>query len=135
MGKKILFLCTGNSCRSQMAEGLAHDMGWSAYSAGTKPEVEVNPFAVKVMEEIGIDIAHHFPQSVNEYLDDNFDIVATVCDNALEACPVFTGNCNQKIHRGFVDPDDATGNDSEIREIYRQVRDEIRGWVIKLLEV
>ena len=136
MGKrKILFLCTGNSCRSQMAEGFALDMGWDAYSAGTKPEIEVNPFAIKVMTEIGIDISNHIPQSVNEYLDENFNIIATVCDNARETCPVFTGSCNKKIHHGFIDPADATGSDGEITEVYRQVRDEIRDWVTKLSEV
>ena len=133
--KKILFLCTGNSCRSQMAEGLAHKMGWQAFSAGTKPETKVNPFAVKVMEEMGIDIAGHMPEPVSTYLDKDFDIVATVCDNAREACSVFTGSCKQKIHHGFVDPADAAGSDAEITEVYRQVRDEIQVWVTELLEV
>ena len=113
--REILFLCTGNSCRSQMAEGFAKDMGWNAYSAGTRPETEVNPFAVKVMAEIGIDISHHTPESVSEYLDKNFDIVATVCDNALETCPVFTGISDRQIHNGFIDPAIATGSDREIR--------------------
>ena len=130
MGKrKILFLCTGNSCRSQMAEGFAHQMGWDAYSAGTKPEIEVNPFAVSVMAEVGIDISHHVPEPVSTYLDKDFDIVATVCDNAQKACPVFTGSCKKKIHRGFIDPADATGSNSEITEVYRRVQDEIRVWV------
>jgi arsenate reductase len=133
--RKILFLCTGNSCRSQMAEGFAHEMGWHAYSAGTKPEIQVNPFAVKVMEEMGIDIAAHMPEPVSTYLEKDFDIVATVCDNAQKACPVFTGRCKQKIHHGFIDPADATGSDAEITEVYRQVRDEIREWMAELLEV
>ena len=132
--RKILFLCTGNSCRSQMAEGFAHQMGWKAFSAGTKPEKKVSPFTVKVMEEIDIDIYHHIPESVNKYLDDNFDIVATVCDNARETCPVFTSTCKQKIHHGFIDPVYATGSDSEIIKVYRQVRDEIGKWLSNLSE-
>ena len=130
--KKILFLCTGNSCRSQMAEGFAHKMGWQAFSAGTKPETKVNPFAVKVMENIDIDISHHIPESVNKYLDDNFDIVATVCDNARETCPLFTGEFIHMIHYGFNDPAKAIGNHHKIITVYRQVRDEIGAWVEKL---
>ena len=136
MGKrKILFLCTGNSCRSQMAEGFALDMGWDAYSAGTKPEIQVNPFAINVMAEIGIDIAQHTPEPISKYLDENFDIVATLCDNARETCSVFTGVSDRQIHNGFIDPADTTGSDGEIAEVYRQVRDEIREWVTKLSEV
>ena len=133
--KEILFICTGNSCRSQMAEGFAHDMGLNANSAGTWPETEVNPFAVKVMAEMGIDIADHVPEPISKYLDKDFDIIATVCDNAQKACPVFTGSCKQKIHHGFVDPADATGSDSEITEVYRRVRNEIIEWVTELTEV
>ena len=118
-----------------MAEGFAREAGWQAFSAGTKPEVEVNPFAVKVMAEIGIDISHHIPQSVNEYLEDDFDLVATVCDNARESCPVFMGECNYKIHNGFTDPANATGDDAEIAELYRKVRDEIRDWINNLSKV
>ena len=110
-------------------------MGWDAYSAGTKPEIEVNPFAIKVMTEIDIDISNHIPQSVNEYLDENFEIVATMCDNARETCPVFTGVSKHQIHRGFEDPADASGSDGEITEVYRRIRDEIRDWVTKLSEV
>ena len=136
MGKrKILFLCTGNSCRSQMAEGFAHQMGWDAYSAGTKPETQVNPFAINVMAEIGIDISHHSPEPISKYLDENFDIVATLCDNARETCSVFTGVSKHQIHHGFIDPADADGSDGEITEVYRQVRDEIREWVAVLREV
>ena len=115
-----------------MAEGFARKSGWLAYSAGTKPETEVSPFAVNVMAEIGIDISNHMPQSVSEYTDDNFFIVTTVCDNARETCPVFTGSCAHQIHHGFTDPADATGNDEEITEVYRQVRDEIQEWVAEL---
>ncbi len=118
-----------------MAEGFALDMGWDAYSAGTKPEIEVNSFAVSVMAEVGIDISHHVPEPVSTYLDKDFDIVATVCDNAQKFCPVFTGSCKQKIHHGFVDPADARGSDTEITKIYRQVRDEIQVWVTELTEL
>ena len=117
-----------------MAEGFALDMGWDAYSAGTKPEIEVNSFAVSVMAEVGIDISGHVPEPVSTYLDENFDIVATVCDNAQKACPVFTGSCKQKIHHAFIDPVYATGSDSEITEVYRRVRDEIQEWVTELME-
>ena len=136
MGKrKILFLCTGNSCRSQMAEGFAHQMGWDAYSAGIKPETQVNPFAVKVMAEIGIDIAQHAPEPISKYLDNNFDIVATLCDNARETCTVFTCISKHQIHHGFIDPNEAAGSDKEITEVYRWVRDEIREWVAELRQV
>ena len=118
-----------------MAEGFAHQMGWQAFSAGTKPETKVNPFAVKVMEDIDIDISHHIPESVHKYLDDNFDIVATVCNNARETCPVFTGTYKQNIHHGFIDPAYATGSDSEITKVYRQVRDEIGKWLSNLSEI
>ena len=117
--RKILFLCTGNSCRSQMAEGFAHQMGWQAFSAGIKPGTKVNPFAVKVMEDIDIDISHHIPESVNKYLDDNFDIVATICDSAREFCPLFTGNFIHTIHYGFNDPAKAIGNHRKIIRVYR----------------
>ena len=118
-----------------MAEGFANQMGWDAYSAGTKPEAEVNPFAVKVMAEIGINIPLHSPENISKYLNKNFEIVATLCDNARETCPVFTGVSKHQIHHGFVDPADASGSDGEITEVYRQVRDEIRDWVTKLSEV
>ena len=115
-----------------MAEGFAHQMGWQAYSAGTKPETKVNPFAVKVMEDIDIDISHHIPESVNKYLDDNFDIIATVCGNARETCPVFTGTCKQKICYGFIDPAITPGNNEEKLEVFRNVRDEIREWIKRI---
>ena len=133
--RKILFLCTGNSCRSQMAEGFAHQMGWDTYSAGTKPETQVNPFAINVMAKIGIDIAQHTPEPISKYLDEKFEIVVTLCDNTRETCSVFTGASDRQIHNGLIDPADAAGSDKEITEVYRQVRDEIRDWVTKLSEV
>ena len=133
LGKReILFLFTGNSSRSMMAEGIAREAGWKSYSAGTKPEIEVNQFAVKVMAEIGINISHHTPQSVNEYINKNFDIVVTLCDNVRETCPVFTGNSKHQIHHGFRDPADTTGNDKEIIKAYRRIRDEMREWMLEL---
>ena len=87
------------------------------------------------MIEIGIDISNHVPQSVNEYLDENFNIIATVCDNARETCPVFSSSSDHQIHHGFEDPADATGSDREITKVYRRIRDEIRDWVTKLSEV
>ena len=130
--KKILIICYGNSCRSQMAEGFALNMGWQAFSAGTQPELAVNPFAVNVMLELGIDISHHKPQSVNEYLDEKFYLVATVCNNALKDCPIFPRTSTYQIHYGFVDPADASGNKEEITDVYRQVRDDIQIWIEKL---
>ena len=115
-----------------MAEGFALEMGWDAYSAGTKPEIDVNPFAIKVMLEIDIDISNHIPQSVNEYLDKNFNIIATVCNNAHATCPVFTGSSKHQIHHSFEDPAYTTGSDTEITEVYCRIRDEIRDWVKKL---
>ena len=112
-----------------MAEGFAHQMGWDAYSAGTKPETQVNPFAINVMAEIGIDILHHTPEPIGKYLDKNFDIVATLCDNARETCPVFTGISKHQIHYGFIDPADAAGSDKEITKVYRRIRDEIQEWI------
>ena len=110
-------------------------MGWDAYSAGTKPETQVNPFAINVMAEIGVDISHHTPKPISKYKDENFDIVATLCENAREICPVFTGISQHQIHHGFIDPADASGSNKEITKVYRQVRDEIREWVAVLREV
>ena len=128
MKKKILFLCTGNSCRSQMAEGIAKELGWDAFSAGTKPEENVNPNAVEVMKEIGIDISSNNAENVESYLSKSFNIVATVCDNAKETCPIFIGNTEIKIHHSFIDPAFAKGPKEEVLPIYRKVRDEIKIW-------
>ncbi|MDP7465596.1 MAG: arsenate reductase ArsC, partial [Candidatus Marinimicrobia bacterium] len=99
---------------------------------GTKPEIEVNPYAVKVMAEIGIDISHHVSESIKKYLSLDFDVVATVCDNVRESCPLFTGEFIHMIHYGFNDPAKAIGNHHKIITVYRQVRDEIGAWVEKL---
>ena len=128
MSNKILILCTGNSCRSQMAEGFLKslDENLEVYSAGTKPAEKVNPFAVKVMKEIGIDISDGKAENVNKYLSQSFDYVITVCDNAKETCPVFMGDVNHRLHIGFDDPADAAGTEEEVMRVYRRVRDEIK---------
>jgi len=125
---RVLILCTGNSCRSQMAEGYLKslDENLEVYSAGTKPANEVNPFAVKAMNEIGIDISGGIPENVDEYINHSFNYVITVCDNAKENCPVFTGKVIKRLHIGFDDPADATGTEEEVMPVYRRVRDEIR---------
>jgi len=125
---KILILCTGNSCRSQMAEGILKAMNTDllVYSAGTRPEFEVNPFAVMVMKEIGIDISSHKPKSVDQFVGENFDKVITVCDHARESCPVFTGNVKSRLHIGFEDPAMAKGSEEYILTVYRKIRDQIR---------
>ncbi|MBM4170849.1 MAG: arsenate reductase ArsC [Ignavibacteria bacterium] len=128
MKEKILILCTGNSCRSQMAEGFlkSFDAELEVYSAGTKPAQKVNPYAILVMNEIGVDISKSIPEDVEKYLNQSFDFVITVCDNAKETCPVFTGNVKQKLHISFEDPADAIGTEEEILSVFRKVRDEIR---------
>lgn len=125
---KILILCTGNSCRSQMAEGILKslDENLQVYSAGTKPAERVNPLAIKAMDEIGIDISWHRPKSVDEFLNTDFDYVITVCDHAKETCPVFVGKVKHRLHIGFDDPAEATGTEIEQMAVYRRVRDEIR---------
>ena len=125
---RILILCTGNSCRSQMAEGYLKslDKNIEVYSAGTKPADRVNTFAVKAMNEIGIDITDGIPENVDKYVSQSFDYVITVCDNAKETCPVFMGNVKHRLHIGFDDPAEAVGTEEEIIPVYRRVRDEIR---------
>ena len=126
--KKILVLCTGNSCRSQMAEGLLTSSlsNTKVYSAGTKPE-KVNPFAIKAMAEIGVDISRNTSNHVDEYTDIDFDYVFTVCDNAKEICPIYP-NAKRMIHHSFPDPVDATGNESEQLQIYIHVRNQLRDY-------
>lgn len=128
MKKKILILCTGNSCRSQMAEGFlkSFDKNLEVFSAGTKPAEKVNPFAIKAMKEVGIDISNGVAENVDKYLSQSFDYVITVCDNAKETCPVFIGNVKNSLHIGFDDPADAVGTEEEVMPVYRRVRDEIK---------
>jgi len=128
VNKKILILCTGNSCRSQMAEGFlkSFDKNLEVYSAGTKPAEKVNPNAIKVMNEVGIDLSSNYPKLVDQFLNEPFDYVITVCDNAKETCPVFIGKVGKQLHIGFEDPADATGTEEEILSVFRKVRDEIK---------
>lgn len=124
---KILILCTGNSCRSQMAHGFlkTFDSTLQVASGGTEPAEAVNPKAVEVMEEKNIDISQHKPTMVDEYINDTWDYVITVCDDANEKCPVFIGQVNHRLHIGFEDPSHATGSEEFIRSEFRRVRDEI----------
>ena len=125
---KILILCTGNSCRSQMAHGFLQSFDKNLYvrSAGTNPSGKLNPTAVKVMAEIGIDINHNTSDSVDLYLDDEWDYVMTVCDDANENCPVFHGKVKHRLHIGFDDPPHAKGTLEFIQSEYYRVRDEIK---------
>ena len=127
--KKVLVLCTGNSCRSQIAEGyLRHFAGDKAmiYSAGIETH-GVNPKAIEIMKEDGIDISGHTSNHIDEYSNINFDLVITVCDNAQERCPYFPSNAI-KFHHNFPDPAKAEGNDQEVIEQFRQVRDMIKAY-------
>jgi len=124
--KKVLFLCTGNSCRSQMAEGLLRQLygnEYEVFSAGVNP-TEVNPNAIEVMNEIDIDISRQTSKSVNEFSKQKFDIIITVCDNAKESCPLFSGTA-ERLHWGFFDPAEALGSQDEVVKVFRDVRDQI----------
>lgn len=125
---KILILCTGNSCRSQMAAGFlkSFDSTLEVFSAGTRPAAAVHPKAVAVMEEAGVDISGNRPESLEQFLNGEFDYVITVCDNANESCPVFTGKVDVRLHIGFEDPAEATGTEEEILSAFRRIRDEIK---------
>lgn len=125
---KVLILWTGNSCRSQMAHGFlqSFDKNLMVRSAGTEPAIQVNPTAVRVMKEAGIDISHHTPKTVNQYLNDEWDYVITVCDHANETCPLFVGKVKNRLHIGFEDPSHATGSDEFILSEFRRVRDQIK---------
>ena len=124
---KILILCTGNSCRSQMAHGFleSFDKRLEVASAGTEASGKLNPKAVEVMKDLGIDISHHTSDSVDIYLDDIWDYVITVCDGANEVCPIFTGSVKNRRHIGFEDPSHAQGTPEFIHSEYIRVRDEI----------
>ncbi len=124
---KILILCTGNSCRSQMAEGFlkSFDDKLEVFSAGTNPSGKVHLKAIQVMSELGIDLSKNEPKSVNEFLYKEFDYVVTVCDGAKETCPVFLGKVKNRLHIGFEDPSEAKGTDEFIMSEFRRVRDEI----------
>lgn len=132
--KKILFLCTGNSCRSQIAEAIVNARfgeAWQAVSAGTKPTGYVHPKAIESLAEIGI---HHDGKSklAEEFRNVDFDLVVTVCDSAAEECPTWLGK-GKRIHHGFPDPAKAEGTDEEITNVFRAVRDDIEKEIIQLL--
>jgi arsenate reductase len=125
---KILILCTGNSCRSQMAQGWLQswDARMEVHSAGTVPAKQVNALAVKVMREAGIDIGQQSPKHVGPFLDVEWDYVITVCGEANETCPVFTGKVKKRLHMGFDDPSKVKGSEDFILSEFIRVRDEIR---------
>jgi len=125
---KILILCTGNSCRSQMVHGFlqAFDSRLEVCSAGTKPAEQVHPKAVEVMYDLGIDLSPHKPKLADRYLNQSWDYVITVCDHAKETCPAFLGKVSKRLHMGFEDPSLAVGSEAFIHSEFCRVRDEIR---------
>ena len=128
--KRVLFLCTHNSARSQMAEGILKNLygnKFEVFSAGTEPS-RVNPFAIKAMEELGVDISHNASKNIDRFKDMNIDYVVTVCDNAKESCPTFSA-ARHVIHKAFRDPSQFRGKDEEILTGFREVRDEIQEWI------
>jgi arsenate reductase len=129
--KRVLFLCTNNSCRSQMAEGLLNTMysgKYEACSAGIEP-TRINPYAVKVMKEIGVDLSNYRSKSIDVFQGDKFDYVVTVCNHARQVCPFFPGR--QLIHKSFEDPAVFDGSVDDILNKYRKVRDEIKSWIME----
>jgi arsenate reductase len=135
MRKKVLFLCTHNSARSQIAEALVNHFWkdrYQACSAGTEPGI-VNPYAVKVMNEIGIDISAVRSKNTSDFIGEPFDLVITVCDNAKQNCPFFPG-AKEYIHKSFKDPSEASGSKSEAHAIFREIRDEIHTWLKEILK-
>jgi arsenate reductase (thioredoxin) len=132
MKKKVLFLCTHNSCRSQMVEGLInHYLGdrFEAFSAGTEA-TRVNPLAIQVLAELGIDISGHRSKTLGEFAGEKFDYVITLCGDANEKCPLFFGGV-ERIHLGFSDPSRTLGSEEEIMADFRRVRDEIKTTLLK----
>jgi arsenate reductase len=135
MKKTILFICTHNSARSQLAEGLVnHYFGesWEASSAGTE-RTFVKPFAIKAMAEAGIDISHHTSKTIDAFQDQEFDVVVTVCDSARETCPFFPSK--KVVHHSFVDPSNAQGSDADKLAAFCATRDEIKAWLDEQLPV
>ena len=135
MNKRVLFLCTGNSCRSQMAEAIVnarYSDEWRAFSAGTRPAGFVHPMAIAVLHEIGIEQRGE-SKSVEQFHDEDFDLVITVCDDANEECPVWLGK-GKRVHEGFRDPAKAEGTDEERLAAFRQVRDEMLNKIPKLMK-
>jgi arsenate reductase len=137
MKQRILFLCTTNSCRSQMAEGILKAIGGEEFeveSAGAKPSF-VHPLAIKVMAEIGIDITNQRSKSVAEFAGQEFDYVVTLCgDDAKVICPVFFGKAKERLHWNFADPAEAEGSDPEVLSVFRKVRDQIKTRIEKFIK-
>ena len=132
MPKKILFLCTHNSCRSQMAEGLANRFlgdDYRAFSAGTEA-TRVNPLAIRVLSEIGVDISRQWSKTLEAFDGESFDFVVTLCGDANETCPLFIGG-TERTHRGFDDPSRRSGTEEEVLPEFRRVRDEIKSWILE----
>jgi arsenate reductase len=128
--KRVLFICTHNAARSQMAEGLVRALygnRYEVFSAGTDPGI-VSPFAIKVMAEIGLDISSHYSKSIQEFSNQSFDYVVTVCDHAKESCPFFPGG-KKILHQSFEDPSSLTGTEEEIMAGFRRIRNAIRSWI------
>ncbi len=133
--RRVLVLCTGNSCRSHMAEGLInHFMGdkWVAHSAGTEPAGYVHPLAIQVMAELGIDISEHVSKPTSIFRHAPLDLVITVCDDAAENCPLWLGQ-GERVHIGFPDPAKAKGREEEKTAVFRQTRDDIKEKVLGYL--
>lgn len=135
MKQKVLVLCTGNSCRSQMAEGYFRHLAgqrFDVFSAGLEPSI-VNPKAIKVMQEDGIDISSHTSKDVDRFIGQQFDYIITVCDNAKERCPFFPGQA-VRIHWSFEDPAAAQGTEAEVLSVFRKVRDQIKAKITHFLD-
>jgi arsenate reductase len=131
---KLIVICTGNTCRSQIAEGLLKSKYPEAeiYSAGTHPEIQVNPYAVQAMAEVGYDISKQYPKLVTDFIDEEFDYVLTVCDSAQETCPVFP-NAKNRVHNSFVDPSRSSyESDEHALEVYKNTVKEISNWIDNL---
>jgi arsenate reductase len=130
--KTILFICAHNSARSQMAEGFVRFLfedRYDVHSGGTEATV-INPYAIEVMKEIGIDLSDHYAKSANDFMEKKIDYVVTVCDQAQGSCPFFSG-AKTYIHKGFQDPSQFKGSEEEILEQTRRVRDEIKSWIVE----
>lgn len=136
MKQRALILCTGNSCRSQMAEAIINARrgeSWEAVSGGTRPADAPNPRALQALAEIGILTEGSTPTHMSAYYGQTFDLVLTVCDDAADNCPIWPGQ-GRRVHIGFPDPVDATGTDDEIMAVYRAVRDDIEREVLALID-
>jgi arsenate reductase len=133
MKKRVLFLCTHNSARSQMAEGLLRSLygeRYEVFSAGTEPR-EVNPNSIEVMRETGIDISNHYSKNVKDFIGEDFEYVITVCGSSEKSCPFFPGGRKQ-LHKDFEDPSSFSGNKEEVQAKFRKIRDELKEWIKEL---